>query len=113
VTPRKPAVFENPFGAFRYRHIKPSAFFGYHAIDLSGAKVLMAEPEKALLDFWHLEPGIWTAARMVEMRFQNMEQIDIGRLRAYAGRFKSPRLTQAVAVWEQIRNLETEGTREL
>lgn len=113
VTTRKSALFNNPLGTFRYRHIKPTAFFGYHAIELSGAKILMAEPEKALLDFWHAERGHWTYDRMAEMRFQNTGQIDDTRLRRYAERFRSPRLMQAFTVWLQVRDQETEGAREL
>jgi len=113
VTTRKPAFFVNSVGTFRYRHIKPAAFFGYHAIELDGAQVLMADPEKALLDFWHLDPKPWTLARMTEMRFQNMEQVDADRLRTYAERYRSPRLVRAVPIWLKIRDFEHEGTREL
>lgn len=113
VTTRKPATFENPFGTFRYRNIKTDAFFGYRTVDIAGARVLVAEPEKALLDLWHLEPGQWTVDRMEEMRFQNMEQIRSKRLREYAQRYDSPRLLAATETWLRLRDQEKEGTREL
>ncbi len=113
VTTRKPALFANPLGTFRYRHLTRRAFFGYRSIEIAGARGMLAEPEKALLDFWHFERGPWTSDRMAEMRFQNTEMIDPTRLRAHARRFDSPRLVKAVDVWLGILDRETEGTREL
>lgn len=73
----------------------------------------MAEPEKALLDFWHLAPGRWDHARMTEMRFQNFELIQPVKLTAYADRYVSPRLTEAVRVWNGLAEDGLEGTVEL
>ena len=87
--------FENAFGMFHYQHIKAPAFFGYHPVQLDGRKVLIAEPEKALLDLWYFEKGKWTEERMSEMRFQNRELVDSARLREYAQWFESPRIVAA------------------
>jgi hypothetical protein len=59
VTPRVPRRFENPFGAFEYRNIKQDFFFGLQIVDTGGQPVAIAEPEKALLDHWHLPEGEW------------------------------------------------------
>jgi len=107
---RVPRAFENPFGRFTYRHVKQAAFFGYRAIQIEGRKVLIAEPEKALLDLWYLESGKWTPERMSEMRFQNWELVDSDRLQSYAGRFESPRIAEATDEWLRLRDLEEEGT---
>jgi predicted transcriptional regulator of viral defense system len=112
VTTRKPASFDNALGLFRYRHIKPDAFFGYHTVEMSGSMVMLAEPEKALLDLWHLASGAWSTARMEEMRFQNIAMVDNRRLQEYAKRFESPRLTRAACVWTAMKP-EDEGSREL
>ncbi len=110
VTPRVPRTFVNAFGTFAYRHLKPAAFFGYRRAVIDGASVLLAEPEKALLDFWHLAPGRWDLARMTEMRFQNFELVQPARLASYADRCVSPRLTAAVRVWSQVAETGRDGT---
>ena len=113
VTTRTPKTFENCFGIFRYQHIKSAAFFGYSPVKIGGRKVLLAEPEKALLDLWHLEKGAWDDGRMEEMRFQNVELVSVKKLRQYAHRFDSPRLRAAAGVWSRVCGSGPEGTVEL
>jgi len=99
VTSRPPQRFENPYGIFDYRNTKQDYFFGYGTASHGGATILVAEPEKALLDHWHLTPGEWTAARLEEMRYQHFDRVDNGQLKRYAKRFRSPRLNRAVQRW--------------
>ena len=113
VTARTTKTFENAFGTFSYQHVKPSAFFGYRPAEIDQRKVLLAEPEKALLDLWHLGPGRWETDRMVEMRFQGFELIDPGKLRGYASRFQSPRLRAAADTFLKVAESETEGVVQL
>ena len=113
VTSRAPRTFENAFGTFAYRHVKPAAFFGCRPVEIGGRRVLLAEPEKALLDLWHLEAGPWGRDRMAGMRFQNRELVGAGRLREYAARFGSKRLEAAAGVWLGLSRAEAEGTVEL
>ena len=75
ISSRVPRTFDNHFGVFRYQNIKPSAFFGYQSVDINGTQILLADPEKALLDLWHLEKGEWSVSRMIEMRFQGFEMV--------------------------------------
>ncbi|MFA7157987.1 MAG: hypothetical protein WC299_01700 [Kiritimatiellia bacterium] len=112
-TPRAPRLFENEFGNFQYKHIKPDCFAGYQAVDVDGQKVLVALPEKALLDFWHIEDGEWTAERMAAMRFQNLELVSLKKLNKYAGMFQSPRLVRAVKNWRVYAKAAMEGVKEL
>ena len=74
---------------------------------------MLAEPEKALLDFWHLKKGPWGKARMEEMRFQNRTAVDQAKLEEYARRYESPRLFQAAQVWHSLIDEETEGAVDL
>ena len=113
VTSRTPRTFENDLGVFSYRHVKSSAFFGYRPVDIGGRKVLMAVPEKALLDLWYLEKGGWEYDRMAGMRFQNHKLIDSRRLSQYASRFNSPRLLKAIAAWKEFTETDEEGTVQL
>ena len=91
--------FENAFGVFDYRNIKQDGFFGYRATAHGSADILVAEPEKALIDHWHHTAGEWTTPRLEEMRYQHMGVIAEARLMSYAERFRGPRLDRAVARW--------------
>ena len=110
VTSRQPQRFENPFGVFDYRNIKQEWFFGYRKVSHGGAEILVAEPEKALLDHWHLTPGEWTADRMAEMRYQHAGWIDGERLTLYARRFNSPRIERALQHWRRLVDMGEKGT---
>jgi predicted transcriptional regulator of viral defense system len=110
ITSRCPKKIRNAFGHFHYRHIKREAFWGYRPVEISNAKVLLAEPEKALLDFWYLENGGWDGNRMSEMRLQNLNLIGREKLFDYAARFKSPKLARAVRLYAKLyQSSEDEG----
>ncbi len=64
--------------------------------------ILVARPEKALLDHWHHAAGEWTDDRLAEMRYQNMIAVDARCLQEYAVRFKRPRLDLAVRRWLRL-----------
>ncbi len=113
VTSRKTKSFENMFGTFRYQHIKISSIFGYRPFEINSRKVLLAEPEKALLDLWHLEHGKWEENRMAEMRFQGFGIIDAEKLQRYAARFESPRLIKATEAFLMFAKTEMEGVVQL
>ena len=112
-TARVPRLFENEFGRFQYKHIKPDCFAGYQTVEIDGQKVLIAVPEKALLDLWHIEDGEWTTERMAGMRFQNFEMVSLKKLSRYAEMFQSPRLVRAVRNWRAYAKAETKGEKEL
>ena len=69
VTTLKTAKFENTFGTFSYRNVKPSLFFGYEPKTmLNGRTILFATPEKALLDLLYLNPYYKTEEDMELLR---------------------------------------------
>lgn len=112
VSPRVPRRFKNEIGHFDYRHIKQEAFFGYSGVEIQGKNVMLADPEKALLDFWHLSRGPWTMERMNELRLQNREGVDPEKLGRYAVRYGSPRLVRAATLYSELTKIEQEGTEE-
>lgn len=112
-TTRVPRLFENEFGRFQYKHIKSVCFTGYQIVEMNGQKILIAAPEKALLDIWHIEDGEWTTERMAGMRFQNFEMVSLKKLNKYAEMFQSPRLVRAVRNWWAYAKAEIEGVKEL
>ncbi len=57
VTSLKTGAFDNAFGQFIYKSVKPSMMFGYVLRSLpDGRTFRMARPEKALLDLLYLYP---------------------------------------------------------
>ena len=112
-TPRVPRLFENEFGRFQYKHIKSDCFAGYQTVEFDRQKVLIAVPEKALLDLWHIEGGEWTTERMAGMRFQNFEAVLLKKLTGYVELFNSPRLVRAIRNWQAYVKAEMEEVREL
>lgn len=112
VTPRVPKRFANDLGHFDYRNIKQEAFFGYRGVEVQGRRVMLADPEKALLDFWHLSRGPWTMERLTGLRLQNSDGVDLDKLGHYAVRYSSPRLVRAVTLYGELAKIDQEGTEE-
>jgi hypothetical protein len=54
VTARITRTFENDWGRFIYRHVKSELFWGYVEMKTDHGPYLLAEPEKALLDYIYL-----------------------------------------------------------
>jgi hypothetical protein len=54
VTSRITRTFENVCGRFIYRHVKSGLFWGYLELKTDRGPYLLAEPEKALLDYLYL-----------------------------------------------------------
>jgi predicted transcriptional regulator of viral defense system len=99
VTTGKPAQYVSPEGDYAFRHVKESLFFGFDAIrDERGFEVFMAEPEKALLDFFYLNLPQFspTDAEVFSesYRFLGQEILQPRRLAEYASRFASKKLQQ-------------------
>ncbi|MBN2494898.1 MAG: hypothetical protein JXR96_09940 [Deltaproteobacteria bacterium] len=109
VSTRKPRRFQCEFGEYRYKNVKASVFFGYTAVELAGRKVILATPEKALVDLWYCSKGEWTPERMREMRISNASLIDPRALSSIVDRIHKPRMHRALSAWRQIRSDEDEG----
>lgn len=89
--------------AYFYRHVKPSFYFGYQFIELQGVRVMMARPEKALLDLLYLEPGVAEADDFESWRLNAEEilaAIDPARMDDFA------QLAGSKALWQRYTNLK-------
>jgi predicted transcriptional regulator of viral defense system len=108
ITSKKTAFFENPIGQFSYRSVKPELMFGY-TIEKSNLhkqwSVLLAFPEKALLDLLYLNPHYKTAEDLKELRLDidfMQEELQIDRLDEYLSIFKSKIMEQKVALLKGV-----------
>ena len=54
VTGKTNRIFDNKSGHFIYRHLKTELFWGYREVRTDTGRYLIAEPEKAVLDYLYL-----------------------------------------------------------
>jgi predicted transcriptional regulator of viral defense system len=84
VTPGYPQTFRSKSVTVVYRKISPGLYWGFEEKTTRYNKYLIAEPEKALLDWVYLtrQEGLPTPLDEINLQFLNT-----GKLRAYAERF--------------------------
>jgi len=73
ISSRKTNHFKSDFGEFFYRHVKPQLMFGYNLIGYKGFNFKMAEPEKAILDYFYLNSSLNTEDDFAGLRFNSHE----------------------------------------
>jgi predicted transcriptional regulator of viral defense system len=107
VTTVRPDVWQTPLGDYVFRHIKQPLFFGYALTNLGNhQQALVATPEKALLDLIYLQPGGDAPAYLMELRLQNLEQLDLALLLRFVERADKPKLRRAAAYVSELAEAE-------
>lgn len=101
ITSKKTAEFVNSYGTFVYRNLKIRLFFGYTNLqDENGMQILMAEKEKALLDFLYLNLSQINPDNLdfleESYRFENLKELNQSRLLNYSEKFQSKKLIQLI-----------------
>jgi predicted transcriptional regulator of viral defense system len=98
VSTLKTARFENRFGQYTYQNVKPSMFFAYRPVELPAATSalnapkqtwMIAEPEKALLDFLYLYPFYDSESELEQLRLDEAymeDELDVRKLSEYQAR---------------------------
>lgn len=84
VSTKKTTKFYTPVGNYSYRHIKPELFFGYRIVESENHQILLAEPEKAILDYLYLNSFLKTADDFRSLRINReefFEQINLERFK--------------------------------
>lgn len=82
---------------YSYRRIRPSFFFGYRFIEQNGVRVMMATPEKALLDLLYLHSDLNDVDDFEAWRFDQsgiLDAINEQRIKDYLTVAGSPALTR-------------------
>lgn len=94
--------FANKFGKFIYRSIKSSLFFGYLALETKNGKYLLAEPEKAILDYLYLNLSRINSEEDIEEMRINREMIkktvNRKKLELYAKKFESKKIQKIIKI---------------
>jgi len=99
ITPKGTRFYHLPLGTFTYQHLPPHLFFGYTQIESNPLPYLLAEPEKAMLDFFYLTPGIKNSKDLAELRL-NLDNIDRLKLKSYLSIFQHARLNYLIKLLE-------------
>ncbi len=97
VTSRKTNRFKTGFGEFIYRHMKPQFMFGYKLVDYRHQNFKIAEPEKAILDYFYLNSNLNSAADFDGLRFNSEEFTQVAakdKLQSYLAVFENKKLEQ-------------------
>ena len=113
VTTKRQARFISKAGIFDYRHIKESLFWGYTSVTINKQTAFIASCEKALLDFFYVKRLDISLDYLYELRFQNVEKINIENLFEYALRFKKAKMLYVAKVIKEYSALTRKGEKTL
>lgn len=69
VSTRRTYAFETPIAKFIYRALKPDLFFGYEIVSYSNKSFKIATIEKAVLDYFYLNPHLTSRDDFTSLRF--------------------------------------------
>ncbi len=99
VSTKKTYSFKTSIAEFSYKSIHPYLFWGYE-IKSKGTKTFkIASPEKAVLDYFYINPSIKTQNEFESLRFDKdtfFGIIKLKKLRAYLGKFNRKTLKKRV-----------------
>jgi len=108
-TTRVTKTFPTPVGEFLYRTLRPRLFFGYIIVEYNASKHLMiASPEKAVLDYFYLHPSLKKTNDFEGLRFNVdsfFERIKEPVFFEYLRRFRHKSLARRMhSFWEFMKN---------
>ncbi len=106
VSTKKTIDFQTPIGNFVYRHLKQSIFFGYKLVEYDKQhNIMIAEPEKALLDYFYLNPRISSGNDFIETRINQDEfdnQINLKTFKNYLSNFGNKSLVKRMEIFLDV-----------
>jgi predicted transcriptional regulator of viral defense system len=99
ISTRVTRKFSNNFGEFIYRQIKPALFFGYIPFETIAGKYLLAEPEKAFLDYIYFNLGrLNLEGDIAELRLnqEGINTLDQKKIKQYLKEFNIKKMYRIV-----------------
>jgi len=90
ITSKTTREYKNDLGTFIYKHIKKELFFGYQKISKNNQIHLLAEPEKALLDYLYFNASKIKNKNDIEgLRLNNfnLQKLDKKKIKKYSKYF--------------------------
>ena len=98
-TTLKTAQFETSIGTFDYHRLHPGLMFGYKLVDMNNRRFKMAEPEKLLLDYLHINTALQSVNDFESLRINQAELatlIQEEKLMKYLSLFENKSLEKRV-----------------
>lgn len=108
VTLKQTRVIENQAGAFAYRNLKSSLYYGFTIGDYLGIPVAQATAAKALFDYLYLRP--WTGPNrssgysLTEDLRLNLEDFSAADQTAFAGFVEASKSKKMARILKNLRN---------
>jgi predicted transcriptional regulator of viral defense system len=99
VTSQTTRSYATPAGNFTYRKIKPELMFGYRLVEYQKHNFKMAEIEKAILDYFYINPKLANENEFAELRFNAdsfQSQVNMKKLTDYLAQFKNKALEKRI-----------------
>ena len=105
---RRTYRFKTSIAEFTYRTIKPRLFFGYNLVKYDNKYFKIASIEKAVLDYFYINPHIKNKHDFVNLRINKdvfFEQINMEKLHTFTQKFGQRTLTKRINLFlEFIKN---------
>jgi hypothetical protein len=114
ITSKKTVRISNPLGRFSYHHVMPAAFTGFRLTrDENNQGVLIANPEKAVVDFLYLRLARTSQRTPLSesmfaesYRFQDVAALREQRLLHFASLYNNSKLRSVVRMFCKFRSRE-------
>jgi len=105
---RKTYKFKTPIAEFSYKKIKPGLFFSYDIICYANRCFKIASIEKAILDYFYLNPHLKKESDFASLRINRdifLKQVSEERLYRFLNKFAKKTLTKRIKLFlEFIKN---------
>ena len=109
VSTLKTMHFDTSIGYFQYRNISRKLFFGYQLVQQEDSRLAgwykIADPEKAVLDYFYLNPQYRSKTDFLSLRFNwdvFIRSIDIQTLKTYLKYMDSRTLSKRVHIFLKL-----------
>ncbi|MCK6606347.1 MAG: hypothetical protein L6Q59_15735 [Ignavibacteriaceae bacterium] len=90
--------------SFFYRTISRKYYFGYRHINWEKTFIRIAEPEKALIDYFYLNSEINSVGHIEELRFNSSsirEKINFDKMAAYLNYYSNKSLSERISIFRK------------
>lgn len=96
---RRTYNFKTPIAEFSYKTIKKHLFFGYNLVKHNNKYFKIASMEKAILDYFYLNPNIEKESDFASLRVNGelfLEQVDDEKLNKFLSKFAKKTLAKRI-----------------
>ncbi|MBN1273193.1 MAG: hypothetical protein JXB26_13080 [Candidatus Aminicenantes bacterium] len=102
ISTRRTYSFSTSLGKFQYRTVKPAFFFGYQIVTYHSKAFKIADLEKAVLDFFYLNPELKSEGDVISLRFNEeafRQKFNRKKFKNYLRKFDKNALSGRVSIF--------------